>query len=220
MRHGESQQGGAAFVAATHQLVRGWVWLYTIGLSLETRTARRAEIYSDVWDQTHAWDPDGRSAPGGPSSVVLRCLRGVPADVVWRLAEARTQSSPADGRSAMRDFTMRSSLGRATMILMGVLVAGAIAWDVVDNIEYYNETQIVDQGLQDVVGYSILAVGLALTVSGLGLIRRAPWLGAVLLVGGIWTLAVMVYWLIVPLLIAAGVSFFAIRWANKRTNTG
>ena len=120
----------------------------------------------------------------------------------------------------MRDFTMRSSLGRATMILMGVLVAGAIAWDVVDNIEYLSDTQIVDQGLQDVVGYSILAVGLALTVSGLGLIRRAPWLGAVLLVGGIWTLAVMVYWLIVPLLIAAGVSFFAIRWANKRTNTG
>ena len=218
MNLGGSRQGDAALVVATHRFVRGWVWLYTLGLPLATRSARRTEIDSDVWDQTHAWDLHGPSTPGGPSSVVLRSLRGVPADLLWRFAEARTNRSSTEGRQAMQTLTMRSSWGRATMILMAVLIVGAIAFNVVDNIEHYNSTQIVNQGLQDGLGYSLLAVGLVLTVSGLGLIRRAPWLGAVLAIGGVWTLAVMVFWLIVPLFIAAGVSVFAIGWAKRRTN--
>ncbi len=120
----------------------------------------------------------------------------------------------------MEMLTMRSSLGRATLALMAALVVAAIAFNVVDNIEYANSTQIVDKGLKGVLGYGLLAVGLALTVSGFVLIRRAPWLGAVLVVGGVWTLAVMVFWLIVPVFIAAGVSAFAIRWAKRRSNAG
>ena len=120
----------------------------------------------------------------------------------------------------METLTMRSSLGRATLALMAALIVAAIAFNVVDNIEYYNSTQIVDKGLKGVVGYSLLAVGLVLTVSGFGLIRRAPWLGAVLAVGGVWTMAVMVFWLIVPLFIAAGVSALAIRWAKSLSSAG
>ena len=120
----------------------------------------------------------------------------------------------------METLTMRSSLGRATLALMAALVIAAIAFNVVDNFEYLNSTQIVDQGLKGVVGYSLVVVGLVLTVSGFGLIRRAPWLGAVLVVGGVWTAAVMVFWLIVPLPIAAGVSAFAVIQAKRRSNAG
>ena len=120
----------------------------------------------------------------------------------------------------METLTMRSSLGRATLALMAALLVAAIAFNVVDNIEHYNSTEIMDQGLQDVLGYALLAVGLVLTVSGFVSIRRSPWLGAVLIVGGVWTLAVMIFWLILPLFIAAGVSVFAIRWAQRRTDAG
>ena len=220
MRLGESRQGDAALVVAAHHFVRGWVWLYTLGLPAETRGARRTEIESDVWDQTHAWAVPASSTPGDATSVLLRSLRGMPADLLWRLVEARTHDGSTEGRSAMQTLTMRSSLGRVTLALMAVLIVGAIAFNVVDNIEYFNEIQLVNQTLQNVVGYSLLAVGIVLTAAGFGLIRRAPWLGAVLAVGGIWTLALMVYWLIVPLFIAAGVSALAIRWAKKRINAG
>ncbi len=220
MRLGESRQGETMLAVAAHQLVRGWVWLYTLGLPPEARNARRTEIESDVWEQTHAWAVPGASTPGDASSVLLRSLRGVPADLLWRLVEARTHGNSTDGRPTMETLTMRSSLGRATLALMAVLIVGAIAFNVVDNIEYASSTQILNQGLKDVLGISLLAVGTVLTVSGFGLIRRAPWLGAVLAVGGVWTLAVMVFWLIVPLFIAAGVSVFAIGWAKRRTNAG
>ena len=220
MRLGESRQGDGALMMGGYRLVRGWVWLYTLGLPFETRSARRTEIDSDVWEQTHAWAVHGSSTHGDPSGVLLRSLRGVPADLLWRLVEARSNRSSPEGRPTMETLTMRSSLGRATLALMAALVVAAIAFNVVDNIEYANSTQIVDKGLKGVLGYGLLAVGLALTVSGFVLIRRAPWLGAVLVVGGVWTLAVMVFWLIVPVFIAAGVSAFAIRWAKRRSNAG
>ena len=103
MRPAESQQGGAKLAVATHQLVRGWVRLYTLGLPLETRNARRTELDSDLWEQTYAWGERGPSSSG----VLLRCLRGVPADLLWRFAEARVHSS-TEGRAAMQTFTMQS----------------------------------------------------------------------------------------------------------------
>ena len=220
MSLGESRQGDAAFVVATHRFVRGWVRMYTLGLPIETRSARRTEIDADVWDQTHAWDLHGPSTPGGPSSVLLRCLRGMPADLLWRFAEAPTHRNSTEGRSAMQTFTMRSSIGRATIILTALLVVATITFTVVHQIERSNGTQIINQGLLDALRYSLLAVGLVLTVSGFGLIRRAPWLGAVLAVGGSWTSALIVFWLIWPLFVAAGVSVFAIRWARRRANPG
>ena len=220
MRLGESQQGHTMLVVAAHQLVRDWVWLYTLGLPRETRSARRTEIDADVWDQTHAWAVPGASTSGDASSVLLRSLRGMPADLLWRFAEARTNRSSTEGRPTMETFTMRSSLERATLAVMALLVVATIGVVVVHQIDRNSSTQIISRGLLDVLYPSVLAVGLVLAVSGFALIRRAPWLGAVLAVGGIWTLALMVFWLVVPLLIAAGVSVFAVRWAKRRTNAG
>ena len=211
MRLGESRQDSAKRVLAAHQLVRGWVWLYTLGLPLQARNDRRTEIDSDLWDQTHTWRVRRPSTSGDASSVLLRCLRGMPADLIWRFADTRTRRSSAEGRPAMLTFTMRSSVGRATIILMAVLVVATIEWDNPD-------TRIMEPWLKIVLGFLLLGVGLVLTVRGLGLIRRAPWLGAVLTVSGTWMVALLVYWLWypVPLLIAAGVSVFAIGWAKRR----
>ncbi len=120
----------------------------------------------------------------------------------------------------MERFTMRSSRERATLAFMALLVVATLAFTVVHQIDRSNSTQIINQSLVDVLRYSVLAVGLVLTVSGLGLIRRAPWPGAVLAVGGSWMPALMVFWLIWPLFIAAGVSVFAMGWAKRRTNAG
>lgn len=220
MRLGESRQGDTMLVVATHQLVRDWVWLYTLGLPRETRSDRRTEIDADVWDQTHAWAGPGASTSGDASSVLLRSLRGMPADLLWRFAEARTNRSSTEGRPTMGTFTMRSSLERATFALMALLVVATIGVVVVHQIDRTSSTQIISPGLLDVLYASVLPVGLVLTVGGFALIRRAPWLGAVLAVGGSWTPALMFFWQIWPLFIAAGVSVVAIRWARRHSNAG
>ena len=120
----------------------------------------------------------------------------------------------------METFTMRSPLGRATLAVMALLVVATIGVVVAHQIDRNSSTQIIDQDLYWVLMYSLIALGLVLTVSGLGLIRRAPWPGAVLAVGGSWTAALMVFWLIVPLFIAAGVTALAIRWAKKQAKAG
>ena len=119
----------------------------------------------------------------------------------------------------METFTMRSPLERATLAVMALLVVVTIGVVVMHQIDRVDGTQINWAFWNALLG-SLIALGLVLTVSGLGLIRRAPWPGAVLAVGGSWTAALMVFWLIVPLFIAAGVSVFAIRWAKKQANAG
>ena len=65
-------------MSALHRLVRVWTHLYTFALPSEIRDRRRAEIESDVWESEH--DPD---VPH--HALVLRLLRGIPADLLWRL---------------------------------------------------------------------------------------------------------------------------------------
>jgi hypothetical protein len=65
-------------MSALHVLVRIWTHLYTFALPSEIRDRRRAEVESDVWESEH--DPD---VPH--HAVVLRLLRGMPADLLWRL---------------------------------------------------------------------------------------------------------------------------------------
>ena len=138
------------------------------------------------------------------------------------LRATRKRLTSTRGRPAMQPFTMRSPLGRATILLMAVVVVVPIALVVAEQI--YNQRQ-------DTVSYSLLAGALFLTASGFGLIRRAPWLGAALAVGGVWALASIVWWGIVSFmatvglaasvgLFAAGVSLLAIGWANRRTTAG
>ena len=118
----------------------------------------------------------------------------------------------------METFTMRSPLERATFAVMALLVVATIGVVVVHQIDRNSGTEIISRGLLDVLYNLAGPVGLVLTVSGLGLIRRAPWPGAVLAIGGSWTPALMFFWQIWPLFIAAGVSAFAIGWAKRRTN--
>lgn len=215
MRLGESRPDDARLLVAALQLVRSWVWLYTLGLPLETRSARRKEIDSDLWEHTHAFGLHGPSTSSDTWSTLLRCLRGVPADLLWRFAEAPTVSSSPERLT----FAMRSSLGIATITFMAALVVASIALIVVHTIEYNDpSTRLMVPWLKYVIGFSLLAAGLLLTVGGFGLIRRTPWLGAVLTVSGIWMVAVLFYWMWYPvlLLIAAGASVFAIGSAKRR----
>jgi hypothetical protein len=65
------------------RLARAWVRLYTCGLPVDRRDARRAEITSDVWEHTHDGARNGSGAVA--ASVLRRVIAGMPADLAWRV---------------------------------------------------------------------------------------------------------------------------------------
>ena len=82
-----------ARMSALAVLVRVWTYLYTFALPSEIRDRRRSEIESDVWESEH--DPD---VPH--HALVLRLLRGMPADVLWRLEVTPSRQHAPRARAA------------------------------------------------------------------------------------------------------------------------
>lgn len=64
-------------------IVRFWTALYTNGMPDALRQARRAEIESDLWESQH--DRRLQSDASVASQMLLRVVRGVPNDVLWRV---------------------------------------------------------------------------------------------------------------------------------------
>jgi hypothetical protein len=83
-------------------LVRAWTNVYTFALPADIRERRRAEIESDLWESAH--DPD---VPR--HAVMLRLLRGMPADLLWRI---EITPGPEQARVAV------GLLGAAIMLAM------------------------------------------------------------------------------------------------------
>jgi hypothetical protein len=71
--------------ALAFALARAWVSLYTHGLPGGPRDARRAEIACDLWEQRHEPRSQRRAQLGRALDVLGRVLRGVPADLAWRI---------------------------------------------------------------------------------------------------------------------------------------
>ena len=88
--------------SAAHRVARevalGWTLRITTGLPRRIGEDRRAELVSDLWEHadaaTRAGQPQWRLA----LSILLRTLRGIPADLSWRagvLRAARRAMVPA-----------------------------------------------------------------------------------------------------------------------------
>jgi hypothetical protein len=67
----------------TLTLVRAWTALYTVNMPRALADVRRAEILSDLWEYTH--DPQRAGDLVAACHVLLRLIRGVPDDVLWRM---------------------------------------------------------------------------------------------------------------------------------------
>ena len=97
-------------------LVRRWVALYTHGLPVDVRDARREEIAADLWSQAH---DAARVDPSAPADDVLgRLLFGLWADITWRLEHGRR----VRGRPVLR------SLSTGTRIIAALAIVGGLAF--------------------------------------------------------------------------------------------
>jgi hypothetical protein len=63
------------------RLVRAWTRVYTHGLPRAERSARRAEIDSDLWEFEH--DPEAPQGGWAATQVLARLFVGIPDDLAW-----------------------------------------------------------------------------------------------------------------------------------------
>jgi hypothetical protein len=198
--------------------VRCWVRLYTAGLEPSVRGRRRDEIDADLWDQVDGQTGDGRTAAAITMAVWLRWLSGVPDDVFWRREQPRAARAAPAATEGRRDMFGPGSRGALVLPVGAVAVAMAvgIAVLVIGNIQYYEQSdRLVPSELLGSIQIGLLAAGLVSLVAGFAIMRSRPAVGAVLAVGGSWVAGLMLYWLIVPLLIAVAISFYAVRRARR-----
>jgi hypothetical protein len=124
-----------SFLVASTWLVRFWVQVYTSGLDRESRSRRRHEIESDLWEQMSAAVTD-RDSPGSTALyILLRMISGLPADVCWRVQAGRASRRLALANGGTLDGW--GQRGRSNwidrhywVVPLGLLLAtiGAMAW--------------------------------------------------------------------------------------------
>ena len=65
--------------------MRAWTTLYTSGLPIEQRDARREEIDSDLWESVNDTATDRRTLA---LQIAVRLIAGIPDDLGWRSEQA------------------------------------------------------------------------------------------------------------------------------------
>ena len=102
-------------------IVRVWTTLYTSGMPDGLRETRRAEIESDLWESQHDRRPE--SDLGVSGQILLRLLRGVPDDVLWRV-------ELMDLRTRRRRFGMwiTATAGVVLWLTYGLMIA---SWPII-----------------------------------------------------------------------------------------
>jgi TonB family protein len=108
-----------ATLRAAIALVRAWTRIYTAGLPIAVREARREEIAVDVWESVH--DPDRDPQRKLALRIALRLLLGIPDDLRWRADQPKVTARA----SAQAAIAIGAVCG---LVLTIVVVAPALWW--------------------------------------------------------------------------------------------
>lgn len=158
-------------------VIRAWVALYTRGLPEPLAQARRAVIDGDLWDEAEAarWLDE---TSGLPRRRWSRWVRGLPADISWRLeSQARIANRPR--RMDMRVSKVQLAAIGAVGILYAVMIVGLMA----------------SPGFPHLTGMPVATLGLGISFVGLLLAIPLPQGGFILGVLGTGLLFLAMPWL-------------------------
>ena len=195
-------------------ITQHWVRLYTAGLEPGLRDERRAEVASDVWEETHdATRPRGETSVA--AGVLGRWLTGLADDLSWRLAHARAGALPLRAaQAALRrlaaagTWVTHRGLPGLTWGAAGLaLLLGAILLITTFTGGNQNENALA--------GAIILLILGGLTVTGLRLSARRPRAAAALVIGGVAPMALALWTTLVAPLLAAAIAWSAIARARR-----
>ena len=170
MKHtAPSELTAPALTRRADRLVTRWAAIYTAGLPASIRDARTAELRSDLWEQRH--DPEQHRT----RHVVARFVKGVPADLLWRL-ETRYQLGGLMKGTALLVTRIGSAIAAIATafwlfwaLLWGSASLGGLAalFAVVATVLWWAGTtaEIRDRRRRLAVGSAITAVGIVVVVA-------------------------------------------------------
>ena len=185
-------------------LTRWWVSVYSRGLPEHERSARRAEIDSDLWEHTHFGAESGQRHADTGFEILTRLLLGIPADLAWRRALVHPASQRRPGTSQAPPITTRG----VTMLRRLVAVVAIVLTATTGLFLLFNGLGLLtDEGREA----WMLRFGLWETATGVvllfGLLATARWprVGTTLIALGALVAAATHYWMAaigVPLAVA------------------
>ncbi len=143
----------------TASAIRAWVAVYTKGLPAADASERRVLIEADLWDEAQAADWMGETS-GLARQRLSRLVRGVPADVTWRLEQQR-RITKMPRRTEMRISKGQLAAIGAVTILYVVMVVGLLA----------------SPSFREWAGMGVSILGLGLSIVGLLLAIPRPQAG-------------------------------------------
>lgn len=197
-------------LAQAQVLVLAWVRAYTARLPADVRDRRREEVAADVWEQSHEAMVRGASARALAAHVLLRWLRGVPADLTWRVDllwatlgrwARRREEVPMSVRWANRLFF--SAGGLLTAFCVYIAVANLVNGDI-GNSRFWS-----------------VLFALCAACFGLGALlwrRGRTSLGGGVMVLGVAPIGLLFWWTIIsPILALAMAGLGAWLWRRART---
>ncbi len=174
-----------------------WVLLYTTGLTPGQKSRRRFEIASDMHEQRTFAMTAVHGSRGVSSAVASRTVRGMLADILWRLEAGR------DGESQVR-LGVDPPLPWFTMwFVSAVIVAGGVA-----------STQVAMLGDVRVMLAFLAALGAGLLWLGLHLATHRFFgplciaTGSIAIAGGLW-------WTLAGPVVAVGFGISGLRRAQR-----
>lgn len=185
-------------------VILGWVALYTKGLSASEASERRALIEADLWDEERAAEWMGLTG-GLARQRWSRWLRGVPADLVWRL-ERQRRITKRPRRTDMHSKGQLAAIGIVTAL--NVVVVGGL---------------LASPGFREWAGMGIATVGLGLSIVGLLLAIPRPQAGFIVGMIGTGIAFLSMPWLFpffVPLPIVLGYRLIRAQDAARTSASG
>lgn len=145
--------------------VLAWGRWYTRDLPAEVAADRIAELESDVFEERAA----AGDAAGAGRSIVGRAIRGVPADLAWRVARLRGLALTAPRGTFPLALPALAHVATAMLLAWGVLIVVRVGAGMLDGSW---------AGARDLVAAGVVGLGLALIGSALSLVPEARWLGS------------------------------------------
>ena len=173
----------------SESLVRAWVALYTRGLPESAAEDRRALIEADLWDEADAAERLGETSGLGRQRI-SRLVRGVPADLTWRLEQQRRRTKTPRRIGMGISKGQLAAIGAVTIYYI-VLIVGGLA----------------QPSFREWAGAPLATFGLCLSVVGLVLAIRRPQAGFLVGILGTGIAFVLMPWLLpffLPLPIVLG----------------
>lgn len=166
------------FTLMVRQAENGWVWMYTAGMPEDSRAARAAELESDAWE--HERLAEARQDRFS-IQFVHRVVRGMPADLRWRLEHGRA------GFDRQRWLEVLVAVLLTAGVVVGLPASGLLM----------QQSGISHQGrpIPFAVGVDALFAILALVLPGVLFIERWPVAGGFLVLLGCVCLAALFWWL-------------------------